>query len=146
VCVCPTQCHTKPPHLELRPVTGEQRQHTEPGRGCPGRGGGGGIYRHHLINEQESWAGLQMNEGVCTSFDVMGRKRGPAGRPGAAPNGSHFLYQLIKHPYLHPSLDPDPNNGSRRGEMQATSCLLQMFLSKKPDGDNIVMTALANCC
>lgn len=78
--------------------------------------GGGGveaIYRHHFINEQESCTVL--NEGVggegeggfsLSPFDVKGRKRVPhAGPgPGATPNGSHFTHQLIKQPYLHPSL------------------------------------------
>lgn len=31
-------------------------------------GGERGIYRHHFINEQESWAVLQMNEGGVSVF------------------------------------------------------------------------------
>lgn len=54
------------PIWSSKPVTWEQRQHTEPGQGSPERGGG--VYRHHFINEQESWAVLQMNEGGVSVF------------------------------------------------------------------------------
>lgn len=110
-----TQGQTKPPHLELQPVTGEQRQHTEPVQGSQGRGGG--VYRHHFINEQESWAVLQMNEGGVSVFWCDWVQKGPVCWPGSGtmPNGSHFPYQLIKQPYLHPSLGPEPNNVTSRG-------------------------------
>lgn len=91
-------------------MTEEHRQHTEPGQG--GRWGGG-VYRHHSINEQDSRAVL-MNEGASLSFDGIGWKGGPPCElgPSATPNGLHFHYQLIKQPNLHPSLGLDPNNGS----------------------------------
>lgn len=79
--------------------------------------GGGGVYRHHFINEQESWAVLQMNEGGVSVFWCDWVQKGPVCWPGSGtmPNGSHFPYQLIKQPYLHPSLGPEPNNGTSRG-------------------------------
>lgn len=90
-------------------MTEEHRQHTEPGQG----GRGGGVYRHHSINEQDSRAVL-MNEGASLSFDGIGWKGGPPCElgPSATPNELHFHYQLIKQPNLHPSLGLDPNNGS----------------------------------
>lgn len=110
-----TQGQTKPPHLELQPVTGEQRQHTELVQGS--QEGGASVYPHHFINVQESCAVLQMNEGGVSVFWCDWQQKAPACRPepGATPNASHFPYQLIKQSYLPPSLDPEPNNATSRG-------------------------------
>lgn len=57
-----------------------------------------------------------MNKGGVTIFWCYGEENSPACRPGPACQMDHiFPCQLIKQPYLHPSLGHEPNNGSSQG-------------------------------